>query len=116
MKSIKTFEQFVSSMNEDTIKAGPESEVEFGDVITKDGVEISSEELLGLAISSETEGEFKDKLYDKFGQDAFSEEDMSKAVAMYNDYQAEQKEKEKEAEKEAEGAEGGDAEDPLAGL
>lgn len=113
MKSIKTFEQFVSSMNEDTIKAGSESDVEFADVITKDGVEISSEELLGLAISSETEGEFKDKLYDKYGQNAFAEEDMSKAVAMYNDYQAEQKEKELEAEKEAEG---GDAEDPLADL
>jgi hypothetical protein len=118
MKNLKTFEQFIISVNEDAIKAGEESEVVIDDMITARGKEISSEELLGIVISSETEEEVVDKMYDKFGQLSFATEDIEKVKKYFNDYQAELKEKEKEAEKEAEGGDGADGgdEDPLAGM
>jgi hypothetical protein len=114
MKNLKTFEQYWSSITEDAIKAGEESEVVIDDMITTDGTEISSEEILGIVISSETEEETVDKMYDKFGQLSFSTEDIEKIKKYFNDYQAEVKEKEKEAEKEADGGDG--EEDPLADL
>lgn len=113
MKNLKTFEQFIGRMNEEAIKAGEESKVVIADMITTNGTEISSEEILGIVISSETEEEIPDKMYDKFGQTAFSTEDIETVNKYWNEIQAEKKEKEKEAEKEAEGGEG---EDPLAGL
>ena len=120
MNKILTFEQFLSGAtktNEDAIKAGEESEVVIDDMITTNGTEISSEELLGIVISSETEEEVKDKMYDKFGQTTFAEEDISKVVGYWNEYQAEIKEKEKEAEKEKEGDGGlGDTGDLAADL
>jgi hypothetical protein len=120
MKKILTFEQFASNRaattNEDAIKAGEESEVVIDDMITTNGTEISSEELLGIVISSETEEEVKDKMYDKFGQTTFAEADISKVVGYWNAYQAEIKEKEKEEEKKKEGGEGGDTADLMADL
>ena len=110
---IKTFEQFVA---EEAINAGPESEVVIDDMITHNGTEISSEEILGIVISSETEEEVKDKMYDKFGQTTFAEADISKVVGYWNAYQAEIKEKEKEEEKKKEGGEGGDTADLMADL
>lgn len=116
MKNLKTFEQFIGGMNEEAIKAGEDSEVVIDDMITTNGTEISSEELLGIIVSSETEEEAADKMYDKFGQLAFSTEDIETVKKYWNDVQAEKKEKEKEAEDEAGGdGEGedaaGDAED-----
>lgn len=121
MKTLLTFEQFLSGSkqtNEDAIKAGEESEVVIDDMITTNGTEISSEELLGIIISSETEEEVKDKLYDKFGQTTFAEADISKVVAYYNEYQTEIKEKEKEEEKKKEegGADGESTDSLMADL
>lgn len=112
MKNLKTFEQFIGTANEAAIKAGEESEVVIDDMITTNGTEISSEEILGIVISSSTEQEASDKMYDKFGQLAFSTEDIETVKKYWNDIQAEKKEQEKEAEDEG-GEEGGD---PLAGL
>ena len=113
MKTLLTFEQFLSNSNktnEEAIKAGEESDVVIDDMITRDGTEISSEELLGIIVSSETEEEAVDKMYDKFGQTAFSEEDISKLKAYWNEVETEKKEKEKEEEKEKEGeGDGADA-------
>jgi hypothetical protein len=107
---IKTFEQFVA---EEAINAGPESEVVIDDMITHNGTEISSEEILGIVISSDNDKQVEDKIREKYGELAFSTEDISKVISYYNDYNAEIKEKEKEKEEEAEGGEG---DDPLAGI
>ena len=116
MKNLKTFEQFIGGMNEEAIKAGEDSEIVINDLTTTNGTEISSEELLGLIVSSETEEELTDKMYDKFGQLSFSKEDIETVKKYWNDVNAEKKEKEKEAEDDAKGdGEGedaaGDAED-----
>lgn len=97
---LKTFEQFV---NESAIKAGPESEIVIQDMITRDDTEISAEEILGLVVSCESEEEMAEKAYDRFGNAAFSEEEIMLLKKYWNDYSAEQKEKEAEAEKEEEG-------------
>lgn len=97
---LKTFEQFV---NEAAIKAGPESEIVIQDMITRNDTEISAEEILGLVVSCESEEEMAEKAYDKFGNAAFSEEEIMLLKKYWNDYSAEQKEKEAEAEKEEEG-------------
>lgn len=112
MKTLKTFEQFVSA-NEEAINAGPESEVVIDDMITTDGTEISSEEILGIVVSSDNEKQLVDKMYDKFGDASFSEEDMGTLKKYWNEYSAEGKEEELEKEKEEEGGEG---EDPLADI
>jgi len=115
MNTLKTFEQFVAA-NEEAINAGPESEVVVDDMITTDGTEISSEEILGIVVSSDNEKQLVDKMYDKFGDTAFSEEDISTLKKYWNDYSAENKEEELEKEKEAEGGEEGSEEDPLADI
>lgn len=97
---LKTFEQFV---NEAAIKAGKDSEIIIQDMVTRDDTEISAEEILGLVVSSESEEEMAEKAYDKFGNAAFSEEEIMLLKKYWNDYSAEQKEKEAEAEKEEEG-------------
>lgn len=102
---LKTFEQFV---NEAAIKAGPESEIVIQDMITRDGTEISAEEILGLVVSCDSEEEMAEKAYDKFGNAAFAAEEIMLLKKYWNDYSAEQKEAEKEAEEEAEGEEGDD--------
>lgn len=112
MKTLKTFEQFVAA-NEEAINAGPESEVVIDDMVTTDGTEISSEEILGIVVSSDNEKQVEDKMYDKFGNTSFSEEDISILKKYWTDYSAENKEAELEKEKEEEG---GDEEDPLAGI
>ena len=111
MKHVKLFEEFI---NENSVKAGQESDVVIKDMITQDGTEISSEEILGLVVSSESEEEMVEKLYDKYGNTTFSEEDMSTLKAYWNEYSAENKEKEMEAEKEAEEESG--EEDPMADI
>ena len=105
---LKTFEQFV---NEAAIKAGPESEIVIQDMITRDGTEISAEEILGLVVSCNSEEEMAEKAYDRFGNAAFSEEEIMLLKKYWNDYSAEQKEAEKEAEEETEGEEGEEGDD-----
>lgn len=108
--NIMSFDAFAGSANEEAINAGPESEVVIDDMITTDGTEISSEEILGIIVSSDNEKQVEDKMYDKYGNTSFSEEDMSTIKTYYNDYSAENKEEELEKEKEAEeGGEGGEA-------
>lgn len=111
MKTLKTFEQFVAA-NEEAINAGPESEVVIDDMVTTDGTEISSEEILGIVVSSDNEKQVEDKMYDKFGNTSFSEEDISILKKYWTEYSTENKEEELEKEKE----EGGDEEDPLADI
>lgn len=108
---IKTFEQFIA-IKEDAINAGPESEVVIDDMITTNGTEISAEEILGIIVSSDNEKQVETKIREKYGELAFSTEDISIIKKYWNDYSAENKEKELEAEKEAEGGE----EDPMAGI
>ena len=108
MKKLHTFEQFVSKLTEDTVTPPDDSKVEINDVTTHKGEVISSEEILGIMLSCESEKEVEDKLYDKFGQLAFSKEDISKILAYYNDYKEEVNKKEQEEkEKEDKGDEGG---------
>jgi hypothetical protein len=114
--NIKSFDEFAGPANEEAINAGPESEVVIDDLITTDGTEISSEEILGIIVSSDNEKQVEDKMYDKFGQTSFSEEDMSTIKTYYNEYSTENKEEELEKEKEAEEGgegEGGGGDDPL---
>ena len=109
---IKTFEHFMA-ITEAAINAGPESEVVVNDMITTNGTEISSEEILGLVVSSDNEKALEDRLRSKYDKLTFSKEDISTIIKYWNEYSAEIKEKELEAEKEEEG---GDEEDPMAGI
>lgn len=113
MNTIKTFEEFTGSLQEDAIEAGKDSKVIVDDVSLDSGSEIKSTEILGAILSSKTEKEFKQYFYDEYGNDAFTEEDMFTLTKSFNEYREEEAEKEKEAEKEAEGDNG---KDPLADL
>ena len=116
MKIIKTFEEFTSSLQEDAIDAGEDSKVVVDDVSLDSGKEIKSTEILGAILSSKTEKEFKEYFYDNYGNGAFTEEDLFTLTKFYTDYQEEINTKEKEEEKDKKEKEGGEAEDPLAGL
>lgn len=113
MRIIKTFEEFTGSLKEDAINAGEDSKVVVDDVTLDSGKEIKSTEILGAIMSTKTEKEFKEYFYDVYGNTAFTEEDIFTLVKFFNDYREEKAEKEKEEEKEAEG---GEEEDPLAGM
>jgi len=121
MKTIKTFEEFSSdlkkkSLKEDAIAAGEESKVVIDDVTLDSGTEIKSTEILGVAINSKTEKEFKQYFYDEYGNGEFTDEDMSTLLKSYLEYTEEKNAEEVEAEEEAEAEEGGEEEDPLADL
>ena len=109
MKTIKTFEEFTGSLKEDAIDAGEDSKVVIDDVSLDSGTEIKSTEILGTILSSKTEKEFKEYFYKEYGNDAFTEEDMSALVTSYNEHSEEEAEKEKEEE-------GDEEEDPLADI
>lgn len=111
MNTIKTFEEFTGSLQEDAIEAGKDSDVVVDDVTLDSGSEIKSTEILGAILSSKTEKEFKEYFYKAYGNSAFTEEDMFTLTKSYSEYRQEEAEKEKEAEKAAEGDE-----DPLAGI
>lgn len=114
MKTIKTFEEFISTkIQEDALKAGEESDLYFDDMKLDSGDEIKSAEILGAVTASTTEKEFKQYFYDGYGENAFAEGEIDQLVKMYNDFQAEKAEAEKEEESEEEG---GEEDDPLAGL
>ena len=116
MKIIKTFEEFTSSLQEDAIDAGTDSNIVVDDVTLDSGEEIKSTEILGAILSSKSEKEFKEYFYDEYGNTAFTEEDIFTLVKFYNDYQEEIAQKEKDAEKDAEDKKGGDKKDPLADI
>lgn len=111
MNTIKTFEEFTGSLQEDAIEAGNDSKVLIDDTSLDSGDKIKSTEILGAILSSKTEKEFTQYFYDQYGNGSFTAEDMSTLVKYFNEYTEEQAEKEKEAEKEAEGDAGLD---PLA--
>lgn len=112
MKIIKTFEEFIQ---EDALKAGEESKVYVEDLKLDSGATIKSAEILGAITASATENDFKDYFFNEYGNDAFAEGEMDILVKYYLDKSAEEAEEEKEAEKEEDG-EGGEEEDPLAGI
>jgi hypothetical protein len=122
MKTIKTFEEFSSdlkkkSLEEDAVRAGEDSKVLIDDMTLDSGEEIKSTEILGAAINSRTEKEFKQYFYDEYGNDAFTDEDMSNLLKSYLEYTEEKNAEEAEAEEaEEDGGEDGGEEDPLADL
>lgn len=113
MKIIKTFEDFLT---EDALRAGEDSQVVIDDIELDSGSTIKAAEILGAISASITDEEFKQYFYDEYGENAFGEGEIDQLVKIYNDKAAEDLEAEKEKEKEAGKEEGGDAEDPLAGL
>jgi len=95
-----TFTEFV---NEGSVKVGEVNDVVIDDMTTYDGTKISAEEILGMVVANETEDDMIDSVYKKYGQMAFSKEDISNLQKAWNDYNADEKEAELEAEKEKEG-------------
>jgi hypothetical protein len=111
MKHIKLFEQFI---NENAIEVTPDSDVIVDDYMMDDAeTEIKSTEIVGAIVSSKSEDDFLDYFYETYGNDAFTETDISTLLKYYQEYRTEQNEEEAEAEKEAEE---GDGKDPLADL
>ena len=104
MKYVKLFEQFIK---ENTAKPNPDSDVVADDITLEDERVITSAEIVGAIINSETEKELEDYFYDKYGQTAFKSGELAEIKQLWNEYQAEIKEL--EAEEEEEGAEGDDA-------
>jgi hypothetical protein len=117
MKTIKTFEQFVSEA--EALKA-EDSKVYVEDVSLENGTVIKAVEVLGAIAASATEKEFENYFFDSYGQDAFTTEEMSTLKTFFNQSKKEDNEEEVEKEKEEskgeDGAEGGEEEDPSAGL
>lgn len=114
MKTIKTFEEFVNiKVQEGALKAGEESKIYVEDVKLDSGPTIKSAEILGALTSSQTEKDFKDYFYQEYGEGAFGEGEMDVLAAYFLDKAAEDAETEKEDEAEEEG---GEEDDPLAGL
>jgi hypothetical protein len=110
MKYVKLFEQFI---NEEAMKAGKESDIVVDDVTLEDGKTISSAEIVGVIVNSESEDELEEYFFDKFGENAFKQGELAEIKQKWNEWHAEQKEEEAEAEKEEDG---GEEEDPLADL
>jgi len=102
MKYVKLFEQFIK---EDAMKPNEESEVIVDDIELENGKIISSAEIDGVIINSESESELEDYFYSKYGQNAFKAGELAEINKLWNEYTAEEKEKEAEEEKEAEGGE-----------
>lgn len=102
MKYVKLFEQFIK---EDAMKPNEESEVIVDDIELENGKIISSAEIVGVIINSESEAELEDYFYSKYGQNAFKAGELAEINKLWNEYTAEEKEKEAEEEKEAEGGE-----------
>lgn len=102
MKYVKLFEQFIK---EDAMKPNEESEVIVDDIKLENGKIISSAEIVGVIINSESEAELEEYFYSKYGQNAFKAGELAEINKLWNEYTAEEKEKEAEEEKEAEGGE-----------
>lgn len=97
MKYVKLFEEFIS---EETMKPNLDSDVVVDDIRLEDETIISSAEIVGAIINSESEKELEDYFYDKYGQNAFKAGELAKINQLWNEFQAEQKEEDAEAEKE----------------
>lgn len=103
------------SMNEEATEVTPDSKVVVDDYMLDDAeTQIKSTEIVGAIVSSESEDEFLDYFYKTYGNDAFTENDISTLVAYYQEYREEVNAEEAEKEKEEE--ESGDSKDPLADL
>ena len=121
MKTIKTFEQFVSEA--EALKA-EDSKVYVEDVSLENGTVIKAVEVLGAIAASATEKEFENYFFDSYGQDAFTTEEMSTLKTFFNQSKKEDNEEQVEKEEEEskgedgaeDGEEGGEEEDPSAGL
>lgn len=123
MKRIKLFEEFISEqpdtqnesvVNEEAIEVTPDSKVVVDDYLLDDAeTEIKSTEIIGAIVSANSEDEFLDHFYKEYGNGAFTETDIAKLIAYYQDYREEVNAAETEAEEEAES---GDEKDPLANL
>jgi len=103
MKYVKLFEQFIK---ENTAKPNPDSDVVADDITLEDERVISSAEIIGAIINSESEKELEDYFYDKYGQTAFRAGELAGIKQLWNEYQAEVKELEAEEEGEAPATEG----------
>jgi hypothetical protein len=112
MKHIKLFEQFIK---ERAMRPNPDSDVVVDDIELENETIISAAEIVGVILNTETEKEAEDFFYKKYGENAFKQGEMAKIKEIWNEYNAEEKEKEAEEEKE-DGEEKGGADDILAGL
>ena len=113
MKKVRLYEDFIA---EDAKTVKPDSDIKIDDFSTDDGIELKSQEIIGAIVSSETEKEFKEYFFDKYGNTAFTEADMQNLVVMYNEYLEEITAKETEEEEEEKKEEEGGEEDPLADI
>lgn len=104
-----------SSSVKEAVKVTPESDVTIDDYMTDNSEEIPAIEIVGAIVSSDSEADFLDYFYEKYGKTAFTETDTQTLAKYYNEYLEEitaKETEEEEAEKEKE--EGGD--DPMADL
>tara|TARA_B100000768_G_scaffold2831_1_gene3588 strand:- start:1721 stop:2089 length:369 start_codon:yes stop_codon:yes gene_type:complete len=120
MKHLQTFNNY-SSLTEDAIEVGDDSDVIVDDVLLDSGEKIKSAEIIGVMNTSKTEKEFKEYFYKEYGNNAFTEEDMQTLVTYYLEVETELKAKEtaeEEAAKkdEGEGEGAGGLEDALGDL
>ena len=117
MKYLKLFEQFIK---EEAMKPEEDSDVVIDDVTLEDGREISSAEIVGAIVNSESEDELEEYFFDKYGENAFKQGELAEIKQRWNEWYAEKKEEEAEAEKEEDkgGKDGeeGSADDVLAGI
>lgn len=112
---------FEAKLSEETMKPGEESDVVIDDITLEDGREISSAEIVGAIVNSESEDELESYFFDKFGENAFKQGELAEIKQKWNEWYAEKKEEEADAEKEEDtGGEeeggGGSADDVLADL
>jgi len=108
MKYLKLFEQFIK---EETMKPGEESDVVIDDVTLEDGREISSAEIVGAIVNSESEDELEGYFFDKYGENAFKQGELAEIKQKWNEWYAEKKEDEAEAEKEEDAGGGEEGEE-----
>lgn len=102
MKRIKLYEEFVNSLSttNEAATTPKDSKVTVDDYTTDNGAKIESAEIVGVMVSAESENEFKDYFYDKYGMTAFTENDMSTLTTYFNEYLEELNAEEAEAEEE----------------
>ena len=120
MKHLQTFNNY-SSLAEDAIEVGDDSDVIVDDILLDSGEKIKSAEIIGVINTSKTEKEFKEYFYKEYGNNAFTEEDMQTLLKYFLEVETEKTEKETEEETdgegtEEEGGEGSSLEDELGDL
>lgn len=102
MKNIKTFEEFTGALREEAIPMEKDSNVIIDDVTLDSGEVILSTEIKKVILDSKTEKEFKEYFYEKYGNGAFTEEDIFTLITFFGEYNREKAEEEREKEKEKE--------------